>query len=187
MNPPGDQGKRTGDTVGKPNLMVYVGDHSADIFTARVFARLKQYLPDLHIWGVGGTKMKESGMELLYDSSDFAVLGIFQVVHKLAFFFKMRQHLLDEIARRKPDLILLVDNGGFNVQFANAIRKINKDVPIYYFISPQIWGSRPWRINAMKSLTKVLTIFPFEPPIYKAKGIAATFVGNTAAGTMTPP
>ena len=102
MNPPGDQGKRTGDTVGKPNLMVYVGDHSADIFTARVFARLKQYLPDLHIWGVGGTKMKESGMELLYYSSDFAVLGIFQVVHKLAFFFKMRQHLLDEISRRKP-------------------------------------------------------------------------------------
>jgi lipid-A-disaccharide synthase len=171
-----------------PSLMVYVGDPSGDKYTAKVLAKLLELMPNLQIWGVGGDEMKQLKMEQLFNTSDFAVVGIFEVIRHLPFFAKVRQTLLNAIEVRKPDLILLVDSGGFNIQFATAIRKRHKAVPIYYFISPQVWASRPWRIGVMKkAITKMLTVFPFEPYFYQKVGLDASFVGNTVIGTMEKP
>lgn len=58
-------------------------------------------------------------------------------------------------------------------------RKTSRDIPIYYFISPQVWGSRPWRINVIRrAVNKMLTIFPFEEGVYREKNVDARFVGN---------
>lgn len=174
--PDAEQGLTAG---GHRKLMVVVGDISADRHAARILERLKAIAPEIEIFGTGGDEMKAQGIELFYNCSDFAVLGIFEVINKLNFFYKMRQTLLAAVRDRKPDAVLLVDFGGFNIGFATALRKQNKDIPIYYFISPQVWGSRPWRINAMqKALSKMLNTFPFEVQLYLDKSLPARFVGN---------
>ena len=69
------------------SLMIVVGDHSADRYTAKIIERLKVLDPDLHIWGVGGHCMKEAGFDLLIDSTEHSVVGFFEVVPKLKYFF----------------------------------------------------------------------------------------------------
>lgn len=170
------------------SLLVVVGEPSADKNTARILKRLKERQPELHIYGCGGTQMQEVGVEILYNCNDFAVLGIFEVIKSLFFFYKMRQHLLQSIKERKPEAVLLVDMGGFNIQFATAVRKAHPKLPIYYFTSPQVWGSRPWRIDVLgKAITKMLTIFPFEEPLYTDKKISARFVGSPHLVTLPDP
>lgn len=159
--------------------MIVAGDISGENHTSKIIPRLKELAPDLKIWGVGGPKMEEAGMELLFDTSKFAVIGIFEIVNKISFFVNMYMTLLREVKERKPDAVLLVDFGGFNIRLATFLRWQNKDLPICYFVSPQVWGSRPWRLDALKhAITKMLTIFPFEEKIYQNKKIDARFVGH---------
>ncbi|HND65444.1 MAG TPA: lipid-A-disaccharide synthase [Candidatus Obscuribacter sp.] len=171
-----------------PELMVVVGEPSADKHAARVLSRLKELQPDLHIFGAGGTEMEKAGVELLFNCNNFAVLGIFEVIKSLLFFYNMRQTLLKAVSERKPKAVLLVDMGGFNIQFATALRKAHPKLPIYYFISPQVWASRPWRIDVLgKAITKMLTIFPFEEHLYTDKKIPARFVGHPLLQDLPSP
>ena len=168
--------------------MIVVGDHSAEKYTARIIERLKVLDPELTFWGVGGPIMQAQGMELLYNCADFAVIGVFETVNQLKFFLGMFEALLKQIQERKPQAILLVDFGGFNRRFATKIRKIDKSTPIYYFISPQVWASRPWRINELqRSVTKMLTTFPFEESLYLSKNLPARFVGHPLTTILPRP
>ena len=121
----------------------------------------------------------------------FATVGIIEPIKLLPFFARLRARLLREIGERKPAAVLLVDFGGFNIGFATEIRKQYKDLPIIYFISPQVWGSRPWRIDVLaRAITKMLVIFPFEEQLYRSRNVDARFVGhplqNALAGTQLP-
>ncbi len=92
---------------------------------------------------------------------------------------------MKEIEKRKPKAVLLIDYGGFNLVLAQTIRTRYKNLPIYYFISPQVWGSRPWRINTIaKNITKMLVIFPFEKSLYADKNIPVSFVGHPLTKNM---
>ncbi len=160
-------------------ICVVVGDMSADKHVAKLVGHLKELQPDLHIFGVGGPEMEKAGAELLFNCQDFAAVGIFRLIHKVPMFANIRKCILDEIEKRKPGCVLLVDFGGFNIGFSSAVRNRFKTLPIVYFISPQVWGSRPWRlIELARNVSKMLVIFPFEQAIYERKGIKARFVGH---------
>lgn len=140
---------------------------------------LKKSDPDLHVWGFGGPALEQVGTELLYNAKDLTVMGIIGVLKFLPILKEVRAHLLKEISERNPDAILLVDYGGFNLNLAKNIRKTNAQIPIIYFISPQVWGSRPWRIKAIaRNVSKMLVIFPFEESLYRGKGVPSEFVGH---------
>ncbi|MBI4533468.1 MAG: lipid-A-disaccharide synthase [Candidatus Melainabacteria bacterium] len=161
------------------SLFVSVGDISADEHTARLVAQLHQLLPELHIWGMGGPKMDTCGAELLYNCQHFACVGVVETLKFLPFFARLTAQLVSEIGKRKPDAVLLVDFGGFNLRLAQALRAKFKHLPIIYFISPQVWASRPWRMKVIaKTITKMLVIFPFEEPLYLSHGVDASFVGH---------
>lgn len=147
---------------------------------ARLVKYLKAAYPDLQIWGSGSEHMNEAGVELLYDCQSTAVLGFFEIIRHLPFFLGLRTKVIKELKERKPDLALFVDYAGFNLNIAPKVRKFLKDTPFYYFISPQVWGSRrPWRMQTIKrSMSKMLVIFPFEEAIYKEQGVEAKFVGH---------
>lgn len=169
----------------KKSLFVCVGDPSADAYVAKLASSLKQRFPDLHVWGMGGTAMKNCGAELLFNRAARATFGIFEVLRDVPELAQIRSKLLSEIKQRSPDAVLLVDFSGFNLTFANLIRKQNKDLQILYFIAPQVWASRPWRIKALaKSVNKVLVIFPFEESLYKSNGLEARFVGHPLTLTL---
>lgn len=162
-----------------PSLMVIVGDHSADHHVARLIHKLRQTAPDLRIWGVGGTEMKQEGVELLYHLDEINTIGIIEVIKFLPALFKVFRTIVKQVEERKPTLILMADYGAFNLRVARYIRKKVPHQKILYFISPQVWGSRPWRIKTVKdNISKMLVIFPFEETLYKRHGVRARFVGH---------
>lgn len=165
-------------TKGK-SLFICVGDISADMHAAKLIRNLKEITPDLDIWGVGGAHMKAAGARLLYNRELLSVVGLVEVIHYLPKLISMRNNVLSQIQENKPDAVLLMDFGGFNLGLARLLKSKIKDLPIIYFISPQIWATRPWRINAIKqSVTRMLVIFPFEEALYKKNGVSARFVGH---------
>lgn len=161
------------------SLMVSVGDLSADKHAGKLLEKLKLLYPGLKVWGLGSSAMQQAGAEILYDCQEFSSIGIIGVIKHVPFLAKVRRNLLEQMEKRKPEAVLLIDYGGFNLILAQAIRARFKNIPIYYFISPQVWGSRPWRINTIaKTITKMLVIFPFEENLYAQKNVPVTFVGH---------
>jgi len=148
-------------------------------------ARTLQARSGAHIFGMGGPRMKDAGVELIADAKDIAVLGITEVIHKVPTVLKILRLLRKEAARRKPALAVLVDSPGTNLPLAKKLHRLG--VPVVYFIAPQVWAWRPWRIRAMKkNLSRVLVIFPFEEKFYRDRGVDAKFVGHPLAG-LSPP
>ncbi len=161
------------------SLMVSVGDLSADKHTSKLIGELKALQPNLHVWGLGGNAMRAAETEILFDCQEISSVGIVGLIKHIPFLSRARKALLNEIEKRRPTAILLVDFGGFNLALAQAIRTRFNNLPIYYFISPQVWGSRPWRLNTIaKTISKMLVIFPFEEKIYAQKNIPVAFVGH---------
>ncbi|MBX9692543.1 MAG: lipid-A-disaccharide synthase [Cyanobacteria bacterium] len=161
------------------SLLVIVGDVSADRNMAGVIRDLKKQSPELKIWGVGGSRMEEEGVELLYNLKDFTTFGIVEVLKFLPVLARVKKNILAEIETRRPNMVLLVDYGGFNLRMAKEIKLRFPELPIFYFISPQVWASRPWRIKTIeKTISKILVIFPFEEPLYIKHGVKARFVGH---------
>ncbi len=163
----------------KHSILVVVGDLSADKHTAELIVALKNLNADFHFWGLGSEKMADAGAEILLDCQEFSSIGIISAFQQIPYLAKLHRRLLNEIDTRRPEAVLLVDYGGFNLSLAEAISNKYKQLPILYFISPQVWGSRPWRINTIaKAINKMLVIFPFEEQVYAKRGVAAKFVGH---------
>jgi lipid-A-disaccharide synthase len=164
----------------RPSLFIMVGDMSADKHASKVVAKLKQLSPGIQIWGSGGPDMVAQGFDQVYNCADYAdMASITKLPKQLLYFANLRTKMVKEIEIRKPNAVLLVDFGGYNLPLAELFRTRFPELPIIYFISPQVWGSRPWRMNQIKkTVRKMLVIFPFEEKLYRDKGIEARFVGH---------
>jgi lipid-A-disaccharide synthase len=162
-----------------PCLMVCAGDLSGDQHAAKVLTALKRSIPNLQVFGVGGPALEAAGAELLFRAENLAIIGIVNVVRKLPLIAQVRARLLAEVEKRRPNCVMLVDYGGFNLSLAQSLHKKQPELPIVYFISPQVWGSRPWRMKVIaRCVSTALVIFPFEEPLYRSRGIDAHFVGH---------
>lgn len=137
------------------------------------------------LFGLGGPRMREAGVELIADSTEVAVVGISEVVRRLPAVWRVYQRLVEESARRKPDLAILVDFPDFNLRLARRLHA--QGVRILYFISPQVWAWRPKRVHLIKRLVeRVLCIFPFEEQFYRDAGLPADFIGHPLVDTVQP-
>jgi lipid-A-disaccharide synthase len=169
------------------SLFIVVGDPSADKHTAKLIGKIKESLPQLEIWGIGGPAMEAEGIELIENCTTFSGLGIEEVTKKYFRFQRLGDRVLARIDERTPSVVLLVDFGAFNLRLASALQKRQPDLPVYYFISPQVWGTRPWRINTIaKTITKMLVIFPFEEGVYARKHVPVRFVGHPLIANLPP-
>ena len=101
--------------------------------------------------------------------------------------YKLGKNLLTYLKETyKPDLVLLVDYGAFNLKMAKYLHKAG--IKTNYYIPPQIWASRKWRINTIKKyIDEVLCIFPFEEDLYKSHGIKTKFCGHPLINKMPAP
>ena len=167
-----------------PQILISAGEASGDMYAARLATALQQRT-GAKIFGMGGPRMREAGVEIIVDAKEIAVLGITEVIHKVPTVLKILRRLRNEAARRKPAISILVDSPGTNLPLGKKLHRLN--LPVVYFITPQIWAWRPWRIRAMKRiLTRVLVIFPFEEAIYKDGGIPVNFVGHPLVDVVRP-
>jgi lipid-A-disaccharide synthase len=161
--------------------MMVVGDPSADLHVSHVVKAFKQSHPDSEIFGIGGEHMVAEGFETLFPLEKMAVMGFFEVIRHLHFFTYVSQQLISEIATRRPQVVVLVDYPGFNIRFAEQVRKrFPIDCPkLLYYISPQVWAWKPNRIKVLAKVIDYMTVvFPFEVEWYQNAGLPVEFVGH---------
>ncbi len=157
-------------------LFIITGEYSGDKHASDVVKELKKINPDIEIEAVGGENLRKQGVKLFCDHSKMSAMGFnFKIImNHITLGKRLAKYLKDEY---KPDMVLLTDYGGFNLNLSKVISKYG--FKIYYYIPPQIWASRSWRINTVKKhINKVLAIFPFEKEMYEKKGIEVEFVGH---------
>jgi lipid-A-disaccharide synthase len=164
--------------TGKPKrFMVLAGEVSGDLHAAALVRAIKSRSPSASFTGIGGPAMRAEGAQTRCDVSELAVMGITEIVSRLAFFRRLFGQLLDEARRERPDAVILVDYPGFNLRFAAAAHKAG--LRTVYYICPKVWAWQQSRIPRMaSSLDLLLCIFPFEPAMFAGTGLRAEFVGN---------
>jgi len=158
-------------------LFIVTGEHSGDIHASYIVRELKKSNPDIKIEAIGGKSLEAEGVRLFSDHSKMAVVGL-DAFKSLFSHIKLGQNLVNYLTTEyQPDLVLLIDYGGFNLRLAKELK--NRGIEVFYYISPQVWATRKGRINKVrKYVTKMMTIFPFEEKLYKEKGVNAEYVGH---------
>lgn len=161
-------------------VYVVAGELSGDAHGAGLLRALREMVPDLEIHGVGGPEMAEVAGPGLRDwVEDAAVMGVWEVLKRYGWFKQRFGEMLAELKNFQPDVLLLIDYPGFNLRFAEAVKREFLATRIIYYISPKVWAWNKRRIPVMaRLLDEVLCLFPFEPPIFENAGLKATFVGN---------
>ncbi|HMK39803.1 MAG TPA: lipid-A-disaccharide synthase [Bacteroidota bacterium] len=156
------------------------GEASGDLHGARVVRALKALEPGVEVAGVGGERMRGEGMEVLHDIADLAFMGFAEVLRNLGTIRNLKQTLIRELDRRRPDVVVLIDYPGFNLRFAREAK--TRGIPVLYYISPQVWAWHRGRIRKMKRLVdRMKVVFPFEVDLYREEGIDVEFVGHPLA------
>lgn len=171
-------------TRNQEHIFIVCGEPSGDLNAGLLAESLKKLNPGVKISGVGGELLRKTGAEIYYDIAELSVIGLFNVIKKLPKFLALKKLILEKIAREKPDTIVLVDFSGFNLRLAKSI---DKKIPVIYYVSPQVWASRPGRVKTIKKyIFKMLVIFKFEEEFYKRHGIDAEFVGHPLLDIVKP-
>ncbi len=157
-------------------IFIITGEYSGDKHAADVAKEILKENPQVSIEAVGGENLEAAGVKLFCNHAKMSAVGLsFKIIiDHIMLGKKVADYLINDY---KPDLVLLVDYGGFNLNIAKVLKKAG--LKIYYYIPPQIWASRKWRIETVKKyIDKVITIYPFEIEMYKKAGIDAEFSGN---------
>jgi len=159
------------------NIMVVVGEASGDAHAARVVTALKKRAPALNISGIGGDKLRASGMDVTIDFSELAVMGLVEVLKKYRHLKGVFNQMVELLKDQRPDLLILVDYPGFNLKLAKQAKKLG--IPVVYYISPKVWAWRKGRVKMIQRVVdKMLVLFPFEVPIYEQAGVPVNCVGH---------
>jgi len=161
-------------------VYVVAGELSGDAHGAGLLESLAEMVPDLEIRGVGGPKMaKVAGAGLNDWVEDAAVMGVWEVLKRYGWFKERFYEMLAALKEFQPDVLLLIDYPGFNLRFAEAVKRECPATKIVYYISPQVWAWNKGRIPKMvRLLDEMLCLFPFEQPIFQDAGLKTTFVGH---------
>jgi lipid-A-disaccharide synthase len=164
------------------SLMIIAGEVSGDMLAAGLVMALRRRDPDLTFFGIGGDDLKKAGVEILQDNSAMAVMGFTEVVVRLAFFRRIFNRMVEEARTRRPDAVILVDYPGFNLRFAGKMKELG--IPVIYYVCPQVWAWNRRRIPKMaRSVSRLLTIFPFEKELLTPFGMKVDFVGHPLVAT----
>lgn len=158
-------------------VLVVAGETSGDLHGSKLVRELKTANPQIEFFGIGGDRMKQEGVVLIEHVDRVAVVGFTEVIKKYPPLKKAFQQVDKEARNRGAARAILIDYPGFNLRLAKRMKKL--DIPVTYFISPQLWAWREKRVQVMKEcVDQVLCIFPFEEKWYRERGIHATFVGH---------
>jgi lipid-A-disaccharide synthase len=141
--------------------------------------------PGSSFFGMGGEKMRAAGCELLVHANEVAVVGLVEVLTHLPGIRQRFKHVVAEAARRKPDAAILIDFPDFNLRLARELHRLG--IPVFYFVSPQVWAWRTGRVRQIKEyVRKMIVIFPFEQEFYRRHGVEVSYVGHPLAYEPPP-
>jgi lipid-A-disaccharide synthase len=163
-------------------ILISAGEASGDMYAARLATALRARA-DVQLFGMGGARMRDAGVEIVADCSEVSLVGIVEIAKKLPALNRVWKRLEDEAARRKPKYAILTDFPGFHLRLARALKR--RGVRNIYFVCPQFWAWRPWRANLVRRrFVRALCIFPFEQEWYRERGVQADFIGHPLVGNV---
>ena len=166
-------------------LLVSSGEPSGDLYAGELVRHLRQGVPDLEVFGLGGERLKSQGARLIADVRELAVVGLVEVLRHLRRLRAVYARVLAEVDRERPAVAVLVDYAGFNLRLARALS--GRGIPVVYYVSPQLWAWRRGRMRAVRRyVSHMMVIFPFEEPFYREAGVRATFVGHPLVELVRP-
>jgi lipid-A-disaccharide synthase len=165
--------------------MISAGEASGDQHAAALFRELQKLMPGVEGIGMGGSAMREAGIELCFDSSGIGVIGLAEIARHYGEIRGALKIMQKTACERKPDLLICVDYKEFNFRLAKAAKACG--VKVLFYVSPQVWAWRPGRVKSYgRIIDHMAVIFPFELPFYEAYGVPATYVGHPLAGKVKP-
>lgn len=166
------------------SLLLSAGEASGDMYAARLAKALVQRL-DVQIFGMGGPHMRAAGVDIVMDYGEVAVVGITEILKHLPSLLRAMNRLVAEAQRRRPALAILTDFPGFHLRLARKLRP--NGIRNVYYICPQFWAWRPWRVNLVRRrFAKALCIFPFERDFFAGAGVPTEFIGHPLVGAVAP-
>ena len=163
----------------KKKYFIIAGESSGDEHGSLLMKEMLKLNSNICFDGIGGKKMDSLGLSSLYSLDKMAVMGFIEVLKNYSFFKTVEKKVIKKISKQKYDGIILIDYPGFNLRISKKIKSLSSKLPIYYYISPQIWAWKEDRINTIKKyIDKMIVIFDFEERWYKERGVQASFVGH---------
>lgn len=161
-------------------IAIVAGEASGDLLASHLIAAIKRARPDVKFVGIGGPRMKSAGMQSWFPMEKLAVNGYVEVLKHIGEIWGIRRKLRSRLLADPPDLFIGVDAPDFNLGLEIALKK--HGIPVVHYVSPSIWAWRRERIHKIKrAVSHMLTLFPFEAPLYDKAGIPVTYVGHPLA------
>jgi lipid-A-disaccharide synthase len=160
-------------------IFILTGEPSGDKLASTVISKLMIQNPNVEYLSVGGSNIKNLGIQSIFDLKDITYLGFTSVILNI---FKIRNRInktVDEIIRFNPDILFSVDSPDFTLRVAERVKKINNNIKTIHYVAPQVWV---WRKNRVKKIKKfidhILLLFNFEKEYFDKENIKNTFVGH---------
>jgi lipid-A-disaccharide synthase len=153
------------------------GEASADMHAASLLKELKNLHPEIECFGVGGSALKRTGMDIILESEKLNVVGISDWFDRMGEVLGGYRSVIKSLKASPPDLAVLIDLPDFNLRVAKNLKRLG--VPVIYYISPQVWAWRKYRINQIRrDVDLMMVVFPFEKDFYAKEGVEVAFVGH---------
>ena len=167
-------------------ILIIAGEASGDMHGARLVKEMKSQRSDLAFCGVGGKYLREQGVDIMFSAEELAVVGIFEVFSHLKYIRWALKGLADYMRSKRPALLILIDFPDFNLILAKKAKALG--IPVFYYISPQVWAWRSGRVKTIaERVNKLAVILPFEKDFYNDRGIdKVEFVGHPLVDTVRP-
>ena len=165
---------------------IVAGEASGDALAATLIDAVRRRRPAVRFAGIAGPKMHAAGCEVLAPLEQLAVRGFSEVVAHLPALIALRRDIARRFIRQRVPLFVGVDAPDFNLGLERRLKR--RRVRTVHFVSPSVWAWRRERLTTIgDSVDRMLALFPFEPPLYEAAGIAVTYVGHPLAQDAARP
>lgn len=166
-----------------PLIGIVAGEPSGDLLGGALIQALRKRVPKARFVGIGGPQMMAAGVQSLFPLEKLSVRGYVEVLRHYREIAGIRRELKKYFLRERPCLFIGIDAPDFNLGLECAIKAAG--ISAVHYVSPSIWAWRGGRIrNIRKSVTRMLTVFPFEAEIYEKAGVPVTYVGHPLADLL---
>ncbi|BCW99261.1 MAG: lipid-A-disaccharide synthase [Armatimonadota bacterium] len=180
----GSGGLETAARPGGLEIAVFAGDASGDHQASLLLPALRKRVPSLRCWGIGGRRLREAGMELLFDASQVSAIGFVQVARLIPDMLRLLKRARRELELRRPDMVLAVDAGAFNLRITPFARSIG--IPVAYWFPPGSWRRDRLSAGVEQAADYFISPYPWYAEMLRQAGARADFLGHPLLDQVRP-